>query len=450
MRFDVDTTANGRAVLGPPLPCVRCGHPAVVRHKGQPCHVLCLPGNEAIAVATPGYVGRVQEPVTVTSATAYNAPVPSKKDTPRDLDAFATVIRQRWPDEEPTDEDIVAGVAAFERATDGTAWIGRPTRVGQLLFERVCSRYGSIPNLERADLSALHGIKTVRQYVLSWVDPNHDTTAHEWVLGTDVNGAYLAVTGNVELGTGEPDHLGGQETTTELLKVPGYARLAEVSDKIAGPCSNLKSGDVLPMPYVKYLAERGWITEVAEVWVWPKVEAGQPIRHRRWLNSWGTVLRKGRATLMAEESVGARYGLAAVKAVYQSFLGGWLASERFNASTTLRPDWRDMVHSSAHANMLRSLAEATPRPFAVTMPDAAYFPATGPDDLPAGLTFCDQLGKWKRHRYAHLGDTWVTADSKGRERKHLLADEVNRAVKTGRSAALNLAVLAASDAREVT
>lgn len=60
-----------------------------------------------------------------------------------------------------------------------------------------------------------------------------------------------------------------------------------------------------------------------------------------------------------------------------------------------RPAWRRTIIDRFVANTWRSLAKASPRPFALTGVDTALFAVSDPDEAPEGLRMGLELGAWK-------------------------------------------------------
>lgn len=313
-----------------------------------------------------------------------------------------------------TEKDLVAAVRTFSAALDGLAYAGVPSRVGQLLFEKLTAQYGSIPVLgEPPNQPVKH--EDVRT-VFNMLDQGADATAHRYVVGMDVNAQFLAAAGSVELGTGDPVE---SEDWRAVLKLPGYVQLAEPVE--VGPRCVVEAGRWLANPMALYLVQRGTDLAVTRGYHWPE--------KRRWLNVWATRLRNARKDLKDRPDRPSQMAYAAVKLIYATFLGGWLVSDgrdgrnHYNKTNLLRPDWLHMVHSTARANMLRALDKASVRPFA-TLADAAYFLV---DDVmdPKGLTLSDQPGKWKAHR---LGETapMVTIQINRKPVRTTLAEQIER------------------------
>lgn len=313
-----------------------------------------------------------------------------------------------------TEKDLVAAVRTFSAALDGLAYAGVPSRVGQLLFEKLTAQYGSIPVLgEPPNQPVKH--EDVRT-VFNMLDQSADATARRYVVGMDVNAQFLAAAGSVELGTGDPVE---SEDWRAVLKLPGYVQLAEPVE--IGPRCTVEAGRWLANPMALYLTQRGTDLAVTRGYHWPK--------KRRWLNVWATRLRNARKDLKDRPDRPSQMAYAAVKLIYATFLGGWLVSDgrdgrnHYNKTNLLRPDWLHMVHSTARANMLRALDKASVRPFA-TLADAAYFLV---DDVmePRGLTISDQPGKWKAHR---LGETapMVTIQINRKPVRTTLAEQIER------------------------
>lgn len=109
--------------------------------------------------------------------------------------------------------------------------------------------------------------------------------------------------------------------------------------------------------------------------------------------------------------------------MYAAFLGGMLRSDEHNDKGTVRPDWHDMVVSSAAVNQLRALdklgRDVTPLG---AMKDSVWFLSDTDAPLrPAELQYADQPGdhqdkpgKWHLNRWGAVTDALVTQHAAGR------------------------------------
>lgn len=393
-----------RSGIGPVAPCAACGNPTSSYVQGVPCCATdCDPPR-------PTAPAPVQDEIPVAESRASRS-VRQRAEFGEQLDhlrrAFAKV--DAYPD--ATEAELTAALKTFSVALDGLSFAGPPSRVGQLLFEKLTAQYGSVPVLGEPPKLVVENPVTM----LNLVDQGADANAHQLVVGADVNAQYLAAA-VCDLGTGDPMRLGSRPDYAKDLKLPGYVQLG--ADFEVGPRCVLKAGDWVPNPIAVYLLQRGGLV-VADGWVWPE--------RRRWLNLWVSRIRKARADLMARPDLASQMALKAVKAVYAAFLGGYLLSEKYAKDELLRPDWAHMIHGTAAANMHRALDKATVKPFA-TLVDAAYFLVNDPADL-SGLTLSGQPGKWKMHRIGRTADqTWTTRRTRGEEiqTSTTLAEQIGR------------------------
>ncbi|WP_163554197.1 hypothetical protein [Candidatus Frankia alpina] len=228
----------------------------------------------------------------------------------------------------------------------------------------------------------------------------------------DVNGAYLAAASQ-PLGTGRPVHLTDAGRIPIRKSVPALYRL-DLDPQVPERLPMLFAPDGwYAGPIAWYLHEHGLIRRVEEALVWPLTDTYV------WLDRWYQAARDARSWLAGDggQDETGRAALDAVKAIYTTFLAGWMASPK-NSTNLFRPDWRAHTVSRAAANQARALdkvREQTSRePFAIRV-DAVWFTADSTDDIPAGLSVPDskQLGKWKRNGAGLLTPDVVAALDSG-------------------------------------
>lgn len=201
----------------------------------------------------------------------------------------------------------------------------------------------------------------------------------------DVNAQFLAAASSAELGLGDPVEMvrGGLLELAKVCKLPGYVNVLEPLP--------------VPLPYA-----RGWVPTPVVEWhrqrgsriVWERALVWEG--KRRVLTPWTNVVRAGREKLLTgvatepPNTTRARMAaLAALKTIYATFLGGWMASEGSNRTDLLRPDWRDMIVGTARANAARAASKSDGLVGIFT--DTAFF--SGPP--PECLEYTTQPGKWK-------------------------------------------------------
>lgn len=337
---------------------------------------------------------------------------------------FAKAVKGKYP--EATEAELLAGLRTFTIAMGGLNFAGPPSRVGQLLFEKVTAQYGSVPVLgdppEKPDI-----LPPVIMF--NFVDKSQLSLLADrpWAVGMDVNAQFPAVCGSVELGTGEPVSITHSGPWTKAdFKRPGYVRLEE--DVQFAPGGTVAAGAWVAMPTAEHFNERG-LLRATEVVVWPE--------HRRWLAAWGKVVREGRRALIERGDPASGMALVALKFVYATFLGGFLRSAKYNNHETLRPDWADQLQSLARMNMLRALGKCRPRPVA-TLADAAYFLLQDNESV-RGLAVDEQTfqpGKWKVHRVGRSGDQ-ATITRQGKPYVTTLAAQIEIGSASGISAVVS-------------
>ncbi|THJ75121.1 hypothetical protein [Candidatus Frankia alpina] len=434
--------ADGTLGLGPIAPagipepepdfdprCVGCGERTGARGHGDPAYYWdgIGPLHASCDVPEPEQGAPVQQAIP-----EQNQPEPAREQAPeptwqgpehtdKTLGALrATLIKRDW---DASSDAFVRDVA--ERLTAafpaegkpgsggaGLVWAEGAGRTGYRLFRQV---QGQAPRRLPPD-------ERISDVDIPWKMPRQEwhrplTAAEqklEFFVSFDINGQYLPAA-NQPLGTGRPQHLTDAGRISIRKNVPALYRL-DVDPTTA---------DLLPMlvsangwyagPAAWYLHERGLVRRVEEALIWPLTDA------YTWLDRWYKATREARTWLLPARAGGqdetGRAALDAVKAMYTTFLGGWMASTK-NPTEIYRPDWRAHTVSRAAANQSRALdkvREQTGRtPFAIRV-DAVWFAADSADDVPAGLKLSPtkQLGKWKRNGSGLLTPDVVAALDSG-------------------------------------
>ncbi|MDM4723425.1 hypothetical protein QTQ03_28985 [Micromonospora sp. WMMA1363] len=215
------------------------------------------------------------------------------------------------------------------------------------------------------------------------------------------------------------------------MKLPGYGVLAHDLDVTAGDVTrvpgilrDLKAGDTVAMPTVRMLADDlGLPVELAGGWVWES--------SRRWLGDWQRFWRDARSALIeaGPDDLPAVYALAAVKAVTNAFLGGWLRAPEHNRTASLRVDWAHQVIARARMNAVRGISKASAKPLAIVA-DTAYFGGIGE----LGGMWVDEhrfsLGSWKTEKRATATAEIVAAYASGRPNR--FRDAINAEMEARR------------------
>ena len=225
---------------------------------------------------------------------------------------------------------------------------------------------------------------------LMWIRP---LTAEEqsapYIVGYDVNAAYLAACSALPLGVGAPIHGGGQIEAGFSGKLIGYFRIG------VGPWITTPS-----MEWDIESHER----QIRDVETWTWVETSRP------LEPWYKVLRDARETLMIEHAKNnglnrqpvIETALACVKKMYTGFIGRLCATSWDRTGDVLfRPDWRHMIIATRRTRLQRIMALCDPAPFAAYS-DCLYF-AT--ERRVTGLKMGTNPGSFKIHgTEPHEGD----------------------------------------------
>lgn len=400
----------GRGAIGDePEPCVLCGEATVVRSEcGAPRHADCQGGG----------ISSSQTPIQPPPAPVTEQLQPSPKSTQRparsirptaadgkeqdgvshadELRHFASAIRNRGIDPDP--DAVRDGLDRFHEATDGLRMVSYPGEVGVALYARLVGQHAAMKvpvQLECPEVEQISSkLRLFRDHLIPGATIEDEVNYH--VTGCDVNGQFLAAAGSVELGDGDPMMVENPRSVDGLIGQPGYFQLAAPIDTRHSAFGRLKKGEWITTQSAKYLAaNRDIDLPVMKAVVWDSKSRG------RRLSAWAGRMRTARDRLTNADpaDLGSSYALMVVKAIYTAFLGGMLRSEKRNKTGTMRPDWSDQVVTLANANMWRALDKITDSRCELlgVRRDSAWFLAKVEHGLiaPTGLTFTDQLGKWR-------------------------------------------------------
>ena len=452
------------------VPCVLCGQPTgvrsacgVARHGG--CHekrATAAPtatDTAGVDTGTPAPAKAAQAGVQRATRRPIGRAKPSEHamrlDPAIEAANLAGIIGGRHP--EPDAAALAEAVDLFHRVTDWTSIESKvPGLLGNTVLHRLTARSGSTPELERVDLPAevltygRPGGTKIRMLDPRWTNPGRTPELGSELVGMDVSGQYLGAAGD-ELGSGTPEPITAGADATQvidvppakpgasgrrvpLMKLPGYGVLAHdlvvpathtVNGKavqVLGILTDLRAGDVLAMPTVRYLADDlGLPVELSGGWVWST--------SRRWLGDWQRLFRDARSALIEmPDEIHVRYALAAVKSITNGFLGGWLRAPDYNHTASLRVDWAHQVIARARMNALRGIAKASAEPYAIVA-DTAYFGAAELGAMRVDeQTFA--LGSWKTEKRATATPEIIAAHATGRPNK--FRDAVNEAQEAQR------------------
>lgn len=216
-----------------------------------------------------------------------------------------------------------------------------------------------------------------------------------WVRVLDRSGSYLAAWRGLTLPNGEWSHLEAQdvEPSAESQKPPGYwlvdADALPGGDGLFDPWRRLGDG---PGPRWITTPLLQLATEVADGPVRVR-EAWVTAERSRALDTAAARLAGAREALGADPRPGAQAALRVVKDAYASATAWFEYPPRLKP--LCRPAWRRTIIDRTAANLYRSLAKASPGPFAVCGIDAALFALDQPDAWPDEIRAGTALGAWK-------------------------------------------------------
>lgn len=420
-------TAGPVITTGDPEPCEACGRATPLRQDGRPRHLHPCPAPGEPDQADQDVTGKdVQLDRDQADSEAFATDV--AVDDAKELARFARVIRDgaRGGDPDATDADIEAAYRIFREVTGGVRMIRDPGGTGIAWWRWVRERNHASVRTEPLQSELLDGItRQLRARFADHLRPGESVEVGQIITGLDVNGQFPAGAASVLLGHGEPDHF----TTARSIRVQterpgwfrkgaGYVRLGADLSTDHPAFDDLRAGDWLGLPSVGFLLDPGKGTpaviepdalDIAELVYW-----GQG-NHGTRLAAWQAKFRDARAALIGRDDVPARYALDVLKTVANTFLGGYLRSERYaGGSEILRPDWSDMLITQAGANMLRAEWKSQHidgNPAAIgAYRDALWFIGDEPF-TPAGksLEISTQLGKFKREKIVTVTDEIAAA-----------------------------------------
>lgn len=320
--------------------------------------------------------------------------------------AFTRAMRKLDPD--ATDADLVAALGIFHAATDGVRWVSYAGQVGQAWFSRLAARHASMKRPEPLASAAVKALITTGPLtrVNYTARPSRAIrTGKHYVTSYDLNGQHAAAAGSAEVGDGEPQTVTNPRSIAGLVNLPGYVRLGKPLRTGHPAFGTLPAGQWVAMPLVKFLAaDLGLSIPAAEVVYWPS-------KGRR-LSVYVGQYRAARDKLMAADQSGpVRLALAALKSQANAFVG-MFHSETYSHGGFYRPDWYDMIVSTAEANALRALAKCPAAPV-TKMADTAYWISDQDPFTPEGLIVSGQLGKWKLDRHGPVTPELIAAIKEG-------------------------------------
>jgi hypothetical protein len=402
----------------PAVTCPGCDRPGPADLAVNGYHVGCAPADDPNARArttepSPGALASA--PAGVPDALASAEPARRKVADltgPEELEMFARAVRKPELYPEATDADVAAALAIFRRVTEGARYVSFAGQTGQAMFAWYLARFPSMKApaaLESA--RALEVCRSGLQTRANLVTPRQKIKPGMAWTGFDINGQFPAAAGSAELGDGEPKIIDRPRSLGPLVKVPGYVRLARPVRTGHPGFGTLAADTWLPMPFVRFLAaDLGLEIQPAEVIYWPDngKRLAVYVTHG---------YREPRDRLAAmPDTMPVRLARAALKDQANAFLG-MLRSEKYSKGGNFRPDWYDMIVSTAEANALRAFRKCAVQPIA-KMADSAYWVADTAPSTPAGLIVSGQLGKWKVERHgpvtADLVDAYRAKDATAR------------------------------------
>lgn len=270
----------------------------------------------------------------------------------------------------PDGDALIDAVASWAAATGEAPWRGWGTATSDSWLR---------PKARATALPPPLGDGLVRELQLDWWRvPNSSERNFRYLHGLDVNGAFLAVAGSIELPTGEAEL---RDWPTFDKRQPGlwHVELPPWSGDLPPPWPREGSDAWVTTPTMELLDEAG--VSPMEAWIWPE--------HGRYLRGWQERLRDARAFLVERREWSGPAGVA-VKAVYQ--MGpGRLASKLRDASPPERdplyqPYWDLAIIAESRCRLWRRLRALPVAPVAVYR-DAAFFLSSRATPRMLGLSF---------------------------------------------------------------
>jgi hypothetical protein len=412
----------------PAVKCPGCDQLGPVSLAVNGYHVGCAPDDPDAPVSAgeplPG-MAELAEPPSASARTTSpdpTGPEPESAEPARrkvtdltaadELEIFARSVRKPELYPEASDEDVSAALAIFHEVTGGGRYVSFAGQTGQALFARQLARFPSMVAPTPVESTRAREVwKSGMQTRANFVTRGLRVRPGLAFTGFDINGQFPAAAGSAELGDGEPEIIDSPRMLGDLANLPGYIRLARAVRTGHPAFGTLAADTWQPMPFVKYLTrDEGLTIPAAEVIYWPH-------KGKRLAVYVKYAYREPRDRLAAmPDSMPVRLAKAALKDQANAFIG-MLHSEKYSKGGFYRPDWYDMIVSTAEANALRALGKCETPPVA-KIADTAYWVAPSAPYTPAGLIVSGQLGKWKLERYgpvtAELADTYRAKDASAR------------------------------------
>jgi hypothetical protein len=377
----------------PAEPCGACGDLVPVAVAVGGCHPACVPGPDS----APG------------TTTAPKSAEPERRKlaelTPaEELEIFARSVRKPELYPEASDADVRAALAIFHRVTNGIRYVSFAGQVGQAAYAWYLALFPSmVAPAPVASARAREAWESGAQTRANLVTRGQKIKPGMAFTGFDINGQFPAAAGSTELGDGEPEvaEPRGQQLGP-LVNFPGYVRVARSMRTSHPGFGTIAAGAWLPLPFAKFLErDLGLTVPAAEVIYWPN-------KGKRMAVYVKYAYREPRERLaVMADSMPVRLAMAALKDQANAFIG-MLRSEKYSKGGFYRPDWYDMIVSTAEANALRSFRKCATQPVA-KMADTAYWVADDAPRTPEGLIVSAQLGKWKLERHGSVTAEFVDA-----------------------------------------
>jgi hypothetical protein len=375
----------------PAITCASCGALAPAPFAVDGRHPSCPPP----AAPDPDASART----TSTDAAGPPSAEPGRRKlaelTPaEELEIFARSVRKPELYPEASDADVRAALAIFHRVTNGIRYVSFAGQTGQAAYAWYLALFPSmVAPTPVVSAQACEAWKSDVLHLVNFVTRSQKIKPGMAFTGFDINGQFPAAAGSTELGDGEPEVIEprGQQLGP-LVNFPGYVRVARSTRTGHPGFGTIAAGAWLPLPFAKFLERDLSLTvPAAEVIYWPN-------KGKRMAVYVKYAYREPRERLAAmADSMPVRLATAALKDQANAFIG-MLRSEKYSKGGFYRPDWYDMIVSTAEANALRSFRKCATQPIA-KIADTAYWVADDAPRTPEGLIVSGQLGKWKLERY---------------------------------------------------
>lgn len=298
-------------------------------------------------------------------------------------------------------EALARAVAAFDGAMGGAPWKGSGAMTSNALLRGRVARSTVPPPLAEG---------LVRELQLVWHRaPEPDELHYRYCHALDLNGAFLATPGSLELPQGEAQLA---DFPTFDKRVPGLWHIepAEWTDDRFPPPWPTDRGESdlwVTTPTMERVEQETGLGAI-EAWIWPE--------HGRHMRGWQKRLRDAREFLIETGGWRGPAGVA-VKHVYQHGPGA-LASRRRPADPPegdpmYQPYWDLAIIAESRCRLHRRVRALDVRPVAVYK-DCLYFLSSRDPRrlaLAVGLPLSDRLGHFK-----------IAGTCSGRAARELLAD----------------------------